>query len=251
MNETRMRSLSRPRPGQRGYSLIEIMVAIAVAVFLLAGLFSVLQNTRNTSNNQTALAQLQDNERIAMTIVTETLQQAGYYPNPLNTTLAAGFPTSTVTTAFAQAGQLLLGGFNTDVGGVGDFITVRYQSDTSNTILNCLGKSDTVGVAHEYRFSVATVGTVTSLFCTRDADAAIPLVNDVTNMRVFYGVDTTGVGNGVNAYIPGELMTPANWLNVYSAKITLTFTNPLAGQPGQAGAPPIAFTRVVGVMSKI
>jgi hypothetical protein len=46
-------------------------------------------------------------------------------------------------------------------------------------------------------------------------------------------------------------MTPANWLNVYSAKITLTFTNPLAGQPGQAGAPAIAFTRVVGVMSKI
>jgi type IV pilus assembly protein PilW len=246
-----MRILPRPRPGQRGYSMLELMVAIAVAVFLLAGLFSVLQNTRNTSNNQTALAQLQDNERIAMTIITETVQQAGYYPNPLNTTLAAGFPTSTVTTAFTQAGQLLLGGVNPDVGGVGDFITVRYQSDASNTILNCLGKSDTVGVAHEYRFSIATVGKVTSLFCTRDADAAIPLVNDVSNMRVYYGVDTTGVGNGVNAYIPGELMTAANWLNVYTAKITLTFTNPLANQPGQAGTPAIAFTRVVGVMGKI
>ena len=246
-----MRILPRPRPGQRGYSMIEMMVAIAVAVFLLAGLFSVLQNTRNTSYNQTALAQLQDNERIAMTIITETVQQAGYYPNPLGTTLAAGFPTSTVTTAFSQAGQTLLGGVNADVGGVGDFITVRYQSDASNTILNCLGKSDTTVVAHEYRFSVATVGPVTSLFCTRDADAPIPLVNNVSNMQVFYGVDTTGVGNSVNAYIPGNLMTPANWLNVYSAKITLTFANPLPGQPGQALAPAIAFTRVVGVMSKI
>jgi type IV pilus assembly protein PilW len=252
MNETRMRSFPRPRSGQRGYSLIEMMVAIAVAVFLLAGLFSVLQNTRNTSNNQTALAQLQDNERIAMTIITETVQQAGYYPNPLNTTLAAGFPASTVTTAFSQAGQLLLGGFNTtDVGGVGDFITVRYQSDASNTILNCLGKSDTTGVAHEYRFSVAKVGKVTSLFCTRDADVAIPLVSNVSNLRVFYGVDTTGLGNGVNAYIPGELMTATNWLNVYSVKITLTFANPLAGQPGQATAPAIAFTRLIGVMSKV
>jgi type IV pilus assembly protein PilW len=251
MIETRMRILSRPRTDQRGYSIVEIMVAIAVAVFLLAGLFSVLQNTRNTSNNQTALAQLQDNERVAMSIVTETVQQAGYYPNPLGTTLAAGFPASTVTTAFSQAGQLLLGGFNTDVGGVGDFITVRYQADATNTVLNCLGKSDTVGVAHEYRFSVATVGPVTSLFCTRDADTPIPLVNNVSNMRVYYGVDTTGAGNGVNAYIPGELMSAANWLNVYSVKITLTFTNPIANQAGQAGAPPIAFTRVIGVMSKI
>ncbi len=246
-----MRTLPRPRPGQRGYSLIELMVAVAVAVFLLAGLVSVLQNTSATSNNQSLLSQLQDNERIAMTIITETVQQAGYYPNPLGTTLAAGFPTSTVTTAFTQAGQLLLGGINPDVGGVGDFITVRYQSDATNTVLNCLGKSDTLGVAHEYRFSVATVGTVTSLFCTRDADAPIPLVNNVSNMRVYYGVDTTGVGNGINAYIPGDLMSATNWLNVYSVKITLTFTNPLAGQPGQAGAPAIAFTRVIGVMSKV
>jgi len=251
MNETRMRSLPRPRPSQRGYSMVELMVAIAVAVFLLAGLCSVLQNTRNTSNNQTVLAQLQDNERIAMTILSETVQQAGYYPNPLNTTLAAGFPASTVTTAFTQAGQLLLGGFNTDVGGVGDFITVRYQSDATNTILNCLGKSDIVGVAHEYRFSVATVGKVTSLFCTRDADPAIPLVDNVSNLRIYYGVDTTGAGNGVNAYIPGEFMTPTNWLNVYSVKITLTFVNPLASQPGQAAAPAIAFTRIIGVMSKV
>lgn len=243
-----MRILPGPRPGQRGYSLIEIMVAIAVAVFLLAGLFSVLQTTRKTSNNQSLLAQLQDNERIAMTIVSETVQQAGYYPNPLNTTLAAGFP---VSPAFTQAGQLLLGGFNADTGGVGDFITVRYQSDTTGTILNCLGKSDTVNVAHEYRFSVATVGGVTSLYCTPDGGTAIPLVNNVSNLRIYYGVDTTGTSNGINAYIPGELMSAANWLNVYSVKITLTFTNPLAGQPGQAAAPAIAFTRIIGIMSKV
>lgn len=250
MNVTRTRRLARPRSGERGYSLIEIMVAIAVAVFLLAGLFSVLQSTRNTSNNQTLLAQLQDNERIAMTILSETVQQAGYYPNPLNLTQAGAFP---ISPAFAQGGQLLTGGFNTtDPGGVGDFVTVRYQSDgPGGTVLGCLGTSDAPSLSHEYRFSVATVGPVTSLFCSVDGANPVQLVSNVSNMRVYYGVDTTGTGTGVNAYIPGELMTAENWLNVYSVKITVTFTNPLANQPGQGAAPAIAFTRVIGIMTKV
>ena len=106
-----------------------------------------------------------------------------------------------------------------------------------------------IGLSEAIQDGIARVRLIAD--CNEVADAAIPLVNDVSNMRVYYGVDTTGVGNGVNAYIPGELMTAANWLNVYTAKITLTFTNPLANQPGQAGAPAIAFTRVVGVMGKI
>ena len=74
------------RAAQRGYSLIELSVAMLVALFLLAGLLTVLQGTRKTSLSQSSLAQLQDDERIAMTILANVVQEAGYFPDPTQNT---------------------------------------------------------------------------------------------------------------------------------------------------------------------
>ena len=65
---------------QRGFSMVELVVAMSIGVFLLAGLFTILQGTRHASSDQTALAQLQDNERIAMSVMTDIVQAAGYFP---------------------------------------------------------------------------------------------------------------------------------------------------------------------------
>src|ERR1700761_1825648 len=82
MSTTTMSHPTR-RPGsEAGYSLVEVMVALAVALFLLAGTLAIVQRTKSTYSAQTALAQLQDNERVAMGLITDAIQSAGYYPNP-------------------------------------------------------------------------------------------------------------------------------------------------------------------------
>src|SRR5207302_8775414 len=71
-----------------GYTLVELMVALAIALFLLGGLFTIVQGTRTTYGNQSQLAQLQDNERLTMTLITDMIHAAGYFPYPQKHTAA-------------------------------------------------------------------------------------------------------------------------------------------------------------------
>jgi type IV pilus assembly protein PilW len=255
MSQTIMLPASPPCR-QRGYSLIELSVAMLIAIFLLGGLFSILQTTRNASNSQTALAQLQDNERMAMTLLTQTIQNAGYFPNPLGQTAVLAFPSDS---AFATAGQVLTGGTNSMSHGIGQTITVRYQTESTGVVLGCLGAVDTpINSSHEYQLFVqgdAPTYKTSSLYCSVDGGTAVQLVPNVSNIAFTYGVDTTGGANtlnGVTAYIPTANMNSTYWTNVYSVSIQLTFPNPLLNQPGQSNAgqtlvPTISFTRVIGL----
>jgi type IV pilus assembly protein PilW len=245
---------AQPPFGQRGYSLIELSVAMVIAVFLLGGLFSILQSTRKTATDQTVLAQLQDNERMAMTMLAQTIQSAGYFSNPLSQTAAAAFPSDT---AFAANGQVITGGTNTMTGGSGDTITVRYQSESTGVVLGCFGTSDTpAGTSHEYQLFVQSDPaplTTSSLYCIKDGGTAVALVPNVSKMEISYGVDMTSGANtlnGVTAYVPTANMSSSYWLNLYSVSIKLTFPNPLYNLTGQSNtgqAATVTFTRVIGL----
>jgi type IV pilus assembly protein PilW len=240
------------RSNIRGFTLLELMVALLIGLFLAAGMVSVLQGTSHTSNNQMALARLQNNERIAMTLVADVIQQAGYYPDVQSSSLQSAFPTAPAAPgapapAFTEPGQVIVG--KTGATAFGDSITVRYRTD--GTVLNCLGSSDSPSMPHEYTFSVNTSG---QLVCAVDGNLPVPLVGNVKNIQVLYGVDaisTTAYSSSpMNAYVEASDMTSANWTNVHSVKIVFTFVNPLAGQPGQGAVPTISFTRVIGVMAR-
>lgn len=244
---------------QAGYSLVEISVAIVIAVFLLAGLFNILQDTKDTSTNQTALTQLQDNQRISMTLLTDVVEEAGYYPNPVNTAMQNVF---TATAPYTQVGQLLYGATNTAYGAsYGDTISVRYQPD-GTTVIGCAGNVDT-SVLHTYQFFVGPyplatpTSTTSALYCQEDGGTPIVLVIGVTKMSVLYGTysagATAGASGTVDCYLTAaQLGTTVMWSNIYSVKITLQFPNPLYGQPGNTSAARqfITFERVIGLMSK-
>ena len=240
------------RAAIRGFTLVELMVALLIGLFLVAGMVSVLQGTSHTSTNQMALAQLQNNERIAMTLMTDVIQQAGYYPDVQSSSLESAFPAAPAlpaapAPAFTEPGQFIVG--QTGATASGDSITVRYQTD--GTVLNCLGSSDSLAVPHEYTFSVNASG---QLVCSVDGNSPVPLVGNVQNIQVLYGIDAVSTiayaSSPVNAYVSAGDMSAVNWTNVHSVKVVFTFTNPLAGQPGQGAVPTITFTRIVGVMAR-
>jgi type IV pilus assembly protein PilW len=73
----------------RGFSLVEMMVAIVIGLILLAGVSSVMVSTKRTYNTQDSLGRLQENARIAMVILERSLRNAGYIGcniNPSNIT---------------------------------------------------------------------------------------------------------------------------------------------------------------------
>lgn len=250
------------RSAQRGYSLVEVSVAMVIALFLLGGFLTVLQGTRKTSTSQTLLAQLQDNERISMTMISAVVESAGYYPNAETLKIDTELP---ATALFTKIGQVVTGGHNA-VAALGDTVTVRFKAGAGEDVIDCTGQSNTGGgatVMKENQFSIHqdSAATPPYLACSLDNGATfVKLVNNVQSLTVLYGVNTSAVdenttSGAVDAYLTSDQMTPLYWTNVCSIKLILTFTNPLYrinGQPPTPGQPQtIQFGRVIGIMSRL
>jgi type IV pilus assembly protein PilW len=228
-NITQTRSLSIRR-AHHGFTLIEMMVAVAIAMFLIGGLVKVLQNIRNTSGMQTQQAALQDGERLAMTMMAGVVESAGYFPNPTLNTAAATMP---VGVAFTTAGTPVITGVS-NFNAQGDSMSVRYAAALNDNVFNCQGGTNTTVAPYdswENSFFVQVNAGVSQLMCTtRPASTGVAvtqaLVSDVTKMSVLYGVQTNGGGNGTctDTYMTAAQVTAAaDWSNVCSAVVTLTF----------------------------
>jgi type IV pilus assembly protein PilW len=251
------------RTSHRGFTLIELMVAILIGLFLIGGLLTLVQAMKRTSTMQSGLSQLQDNERMTTTLMTDVIQSSGYFPNPMVNSATTEFP---VTGSFTAAGQALVGSGAYGAAAPGDTITVRYATAGGDGVLNCSGGTSAVAATFTNTFSVDAFGnlncalsvnvsgTITNstiqLISGQVVNGAV--VSGVTNLQVYYGVQTNiAAGNSsVDTYLDANGVTAGNyWSNVISVKLTLTYVNPLSGQPGQTTTT-IPFTRVVAVMQK-
>jgi type IV pilus assembly protein PilW len=242
---------------QRGFTLVELMVTISIALFLLGGLVKIVQNVRQTYGNQQALAQLQDSQRFAMTVITDVVQQAGYFPTPNTQTLAVALP---VLAPFATAGQALSG---THPGGTTpDTLQVRYRTAINDGVILCDGSTNTATAPDRAFINIFTVvpaaGTTPGrLWCSVNnagsvAAPGVALAEGVQKMVIYYGVKRNvplTVDYNVDTYLTADLMSATDWMNVTSIKIQLTFTNPLFGQTTTQPAT-IAFERIIPVMGR-
>jgi type IV pilus assembly protein PilW len=247
------------RPGSRmsGFTLVELMVTISIALFLLGGLVRIVQNVRQTYGNQQALGQLQDAQRFAMTVITDVIQEAGYFPTPVSETAIFSFP---VVAPFATAGQSL---FGTHPGGATpDTLQVRYRTAINDGVILCDGSTNITTAPDKTYTNVFTVvpavGTTPGrLWCAVNntgsvAAPGVALAEGVQNMVIYYGVKRNvplQVDYNVDTYLTANLMSATDWMNVTSLKIQLTFRNPLFGQTTTQPAN-IVFERIIPIMGR-
>ena len=67
------------RGGEQGFSLVELMVAMAIGTFLLAGAITVFGKTRDLYRTNDAAARLQETARYAMGTIEADLRMANYW----------------------------------------------------------------------------------------------------------------------------------------------------------------------------
>lgn len=252
MSTSAPRSSGCARPHrQAGFTIIELSVAMVVALFLVGGLLTVLQNMRRAQGSQAQLGQLQDDQRVAMTLITDIVQAAGYFPDPTTNTAASALPSQAFGAKTFAASQAFLG--THDAASPGDEMSVRFVTASGENIINCVGGTNPAssGVQMTYINTFSVVNK--QLVCSLNGAAAVPLVSNVENMQVLYGVkrDTTADNYSVDTYLTADQLTAADWLNISSVKVRLTFTNPLKRPQGDLKQPAtIDFTRVIAVMAR-
>jgi type IV pilus assembly protein PilW len=233
---------------QRGFTLLEIMIAMAIGLFLTGALLTIVQTNKAVFANQNQLEQMQDSQRMALTLMADVIQQGGYFPDPTTNTLSG---TLIASVPFANS-QAMTGLYSAAT--PGDTIYVRYMTAGGDGILNCSGLSNPVGgpnTVYVNQFNVVAGVPTGQLTCTMNG-TVYTLVNGVTNLTVLYGVKTNlaAVGNNVDTYLNAGQMTASNWQNVISVLIQLTFTNPLYTQAGLGQTKTVTIQRVVDVMNQ-
>src|ERR1700690_167843 len=251
MHAMNAKNAKLPSRQARGFTLIELLIALLIGLFLLGALLTIVHSNRRVFSQQNELAQLQDNERMAMTMMTDVIQSAGYFPDPTTNTLA----TALIPAAPFAIGQSISGTFS--AAAPGDQIQVRYMTAGGDGILNCSGQSNPPGGANT--LYVNTFQVVNGqLVCTMNG-TPYTLVGgtvgsnlNITNLSILYGVKANAgaTGNNVDTYMNAAQVNAAGmWGNIISVMVQLTFNNPLnAANQGQPQT--FTFQRVIGVMSQ-
>ena len=226
------------------------MIALTIGIFLLGALLIIVQANRTVFGNQNKLAQLQDAERMTLTLISDVIQSAGYFPDPTTTTQTLAL---SAVPPFG-AGEAISGLFS--AADPGDQISVRYMTAGGDGILNCSGLSNPAGNLNMRYVNVFQVMNG-QLICTLNG-VQYNLVGDdtnivITHLSVLYGVksNTALPTNDVDTYMTAQdVSNNLLWANVITAVITVTFKNPLFA-PNQPLQPQtLSVQRTVAVMNQ-
>lgn len=242
---------------QRGFSMIELSIAILIALFLIGGIIVVEQGVHRSYQDDSGFAQLEDEERFAMTVITQAVESAGYFPDPTsnvpNSTVLMPVSSSIqgVTIPFA-GGQSIVGIYQS--ASPNDSIATRFVAGPAASIDLCTGSATTSGTEYTTYLYVSN-GTDGKpyLYCELASGgtwaSTVQLVGGIQNMQIMYGVNTSGTGSyNVQTYMyASDVTTKGYWPDVSSVKVTLTVVNPIANEAGQLQT--VKFTRVISVMS--
>jgi type IV pilus assembly protein PilW len=256
-------SMRRPSTGEAGFTIVEMMVAMAISLVVVIGFAATFVNMKRTFNSQNDLSDLQDNERLASLILTSSFDEAGYFPTGANPAAVPKVPPQTidrsaiVSSTDPIGGQLPPGGaylVGTPANGaVPESISTAYISAPGDGLLTCQGGSNT-GTGNITIRNIFYVDSPTNTFgcvvyngtstATAPGATFAPLITKVKSMSVLYGVDTDGDKN-IDSYFRVADMA-GHWDSVKNVQITLNFINPNAKIDGK---PTIPMVQIINVMN--
>lgn len=243
---------------QKGLSLVELMVAMVLSLFLLAGVITIFVNTKTSYSGQEALAALQENERLAASVLANTIRQAGYFPvNGTTPTNGYAFPPNNL---FKTAGQVIYG--------TGSTIYLRYVTAPNDGLIGCNGQTNTGATqlpktniismdSGKYALECAVIatgsnssGTSHRIISPLGDQPFNPNGGGISGMQVLYGVGANTLGS-VDQYMnASQITTNDAWVKVRSVMITLDFENPLYDANHPDGQPQtLPLTRVINLQN--
>lgn len=187
---------------QRGLTLTELMVALAISLIVMSGVVTLYVTNRHAYALQNGLARLQENGRFAMEFLSRDLRMGGY---PKDSYGGGAFVAPDASNAYSTA----------DGGGdASDAVAVQYEAS-----IDCLGNNLGAATASSHYYYIQN----DTLYCRPSTGAAAqPLVDGIENMQVLYGEDTDGDAVP-NVYRRADHV--ADWSKVLTARVAVLATS--------------------------
>ncbi len=187
----------RVLPAELGVTLVELMIALTIGLFVVAGVGQIFLSTRAAYNNQERNANIQENGRFAMVFLQRSLRKAGFpksaglnaftdTPGNVLCPMAVSSADCTNTSGGTCNNGTSLGDPNGS-----DRVAVCYQGAS-----DCLGQAVASGVIVDTFFVNNDAATgVNRLMCRGSGNAqAQPLVDGIESLQIQYGQDTDDDG---------------------------------------------------------
>ena len=189
----------------KGFSLIEMMVSMAIGMVLMVAIAQLFYGNRQTAAIQDQAARMQETARYAIQILQKEVRMAGFRRTESTGTFDAANPMITGVNAFAGPPAAPNGS---------DEVTVRYWGSDNgagtaadNSVFDCIGNAVRLNERVVDRFHIANNATgEPSLYCqnTNFGTGVVTdneLVPGVESMQILAGVDTDA-DKSPNKYIP-------------------------------------------------
>jgi type IV pilus assembly protein PilW len=215
----------------RGFSLISLLIASAISMFLIGGIGKIYLDSKSAFNARAAIAITTEKYRFAFEEMRRALIMAGrgIATSDDSTNAYVGDQGDLGTRTFPAVNRHPDGIVNGAVEGAAvwspapedsSIVAVRYAAGPAPCGLSDETMDDGIVTV---RFIVDNEG---DLNCQVHQNGAViqsqPIVSDVLQMRALYGIDTDLEPDGVaNQYLTADNVAPHNWMNVVSIRIGL------------------------------
>lgn len=216
---------------QRGLSLVELMVAMTIGLFLLGAVAVIYVNTSTTSRSSTSESQMNEDATLALEVLQQQIRLAGFsnVTTPAGTRLFPGRAVFGCDGALSNANNTAFQSLACNAAGTGpDTLSVRYEATLLNSqpVKNALNVDEPANCVNEgiaaWDASAEGAATATPLSL---ADNRYYIANDATNNNTptLFCRGRTGAAFGAaTALIP----------NIEDMQIQYAVTAlPVAGQP--------------------
>ena len=180
---------------QQGFSLIEIMIALLISVFLLLGVIQTFINAQTTYRLQESMSRMQESGSLALEIIGRDLRTTGYW-GCLKGSTGDLLGTDTTITLKASFVTIPTGGCSSTV----DKTMTYYLAKTSTIVYAIYG------------------GVLRKNTNNQNND----LIEGVEAIQFLYGEDTNG-DHAVNDYVLANQVL--NWEHVISVRVFLLITS--------------------------
>ena len=203
-----------------GYTLIELMVAMMLGLFILAGIIQINLSSKKTYQISSYSSVLQDDLKNANHHLSLAARKTGFRSAPWMSNENA-FEADLI---FTEKGQVVTGSDGATATD-SDILSIRYQGsgDGAGTpdgvVADCIGDTLDSGDLAVVTFDIdQNILRCTTNNETQGTTQTEEMVANIENMQVLYGIDTDG-NNYANHYINAS--TVATWGNVVSIRIAL------------------------------